>query len=382
MTLPRWVDPDPPDGDGGTGDAGPASADDSQEDLSQKPVLEWTNEDWARWVDSPDLALPDRGAGPDAEADAEGEAEAEVEVEVEVETGGRAGEGEGDVAAAALVEPEAEPDTAGPPEWVRLLEEVAPVGAAGVTPTVAAEPVADAEAEVEPEPEVVAEPVADAEPPPAAGVIEVEPTVEEESAPTGEWFFGTTERPDELDEGPAIVTGTFPAARSPVGPGEPEAPWTEEEWAEVAEHPWWQSAPEPDPASARLVAVEPEPEIEVGGASEAGEQPEPEPEREPEPAAEEEPVPLWASEALVPALPLSPPAPRPAPAPPPPRFAPAAPTRPAARRGPAVFVDETSHRIRAAFSLLGVAVLVGTVMAGLITIVVFAIALALRQAVG
>lgn len=334
--MPRWVEPDPPDDGGGdTGGAGETPAESTDRgDLSQKPVLEWTNDDWARWVDSPGLALPH-----DDEPEEQGE-----------------GRDEPVPATAPPAEAAYEPAPGAPPEppgpeWVRLLEEVAPAGAADV---------------VEPAP---VEPGRDGAPGDEGDGAEVD----EELAPTGEWFLALDEGDDEPGGGPAIVTGTFPVARPPAaGETEPAAPWTDEEWAEVEEHPWWQSAPEPDPATARMVAVEiplePEPAVEARV----------EPVLAPLPAAPSAPEPL------VPPFPLSPPK-EPAPPAPPTRITRPAPARPAGgttRPGPAVYIDETSHRVRAAFSLLGVAVLVGTVMAGLITIIVFAISLALRQAVG
>ena len=64
-----------------------------------------------------------------------------------------------------------------------------------------------------------------------------------------------------------------------------------------------------------------------------------------------------------------------------PRTSPVTAPRPAAPRPPEVRI-ERSHRVRSAFGLLGVAVLVGMVVAALITVAIFAISVALRRAIG
>ena len=63
------------------------------------------------------------------------------------------------------------------------------------------------------------------------------------------------------------------------------------------------------------------------------------------------------------------------------RGAPATGVRPTPPRAQPVVIEQT-HRVRSALGLLGVAVLVGTIVAGLITVALFAVSVALRRAVG
>ncbi|MGH9179772.1 MAG: hypothetical protein ACRD0N_14610, partial [Acidimicrobiales bacterium] len=52
MTLPEWVDPSSPDDPraGGANEEGLPPPGTTDPVLATKPVLEWTHEDWARWV--------------------------------------------------------------------------------------------------------------------------------------------------------------------------------------------------------------------------------------------------------------------------------------------------------------------------------------------
>ncbi|HET7490132.1 MAG TPA: hypothetical protein VFJ85_19570 [Acidimicrobiales bacterium] len=98
MTLPEWVAPDPPDDTAGGEAPGRPRPDPG---LDAKPVLEWTNEDWARWIETAEpVGLPapetareeppeqepvDHGAGDEPAPDEAVEAEPQAAVEPEAE---------------------------------------------------------------------------------------------------------------------------------------------------------------------------------------------------------------------------------------------------------------------------------------------------------
>ncbi|MGI8686815.1 MAG: hypothetical protein ACR2MO_17280 [Acidimicrobiales bacterium] len=397
MTLPGSVDPDGTDDPDEQPAAGGAAAPDAvpandASDLADKPVLDWTNEDWAGWIDSADggaLPVPTPGA------DRVEEPAPEPEPMFAAEPGPEAVEPE--PAFAAEPGPEAVE-----PESAFAAESEPEVMAAEPEAAVAAESEPDA---VEPEPAFAAEPAIPAEPE-AAVAAESDPAQHGEPTPEAAVGYGpgafddlaelaaTTadeeQDPwatlDRLHKDPGLV---HPAeadddpsgqdAWSPAGAEAPADPWAQDpepapaertetpaavdeagqapaaaqgdvadadDWAGVSDHPWWESAP----------VLAPEPVV-------FGDEP---------PTSVEASVPP-------PAPPSAPRAPerrvrttRAMPAPPP---APAGVIRSQAPHEP-------SHRVRSAFGLLLVAMSVGVVVAGLITVVIFAISVALRHAVG
>ena len=306
MTLPRWVGPDPPDGGAGdTGDAGEAAGATGGEDLNVKPVLDWTNDDWARWIDSTDTYLPPREPAEGPAVAEPGEDEETFEPEPVVQDEARTSSPE-DLAVASWDE-EVRDDL---DLWTPASE---PAGVVGPEPS-------------------------------ESPLVAVPEPIEQELEPTGEWILEPKPKPVD-----------------PAASAESTGPWTDEEWAAVAEHPWWESAPEPDPATARVIRVQ-EPD-EPGAPKDLGALP-----------------PLDARPTTLPPPPLEPVAEsRPTPAPRITRPRPAPAVRPSA---PARMAADVTHRVRSAFGLLGVSLLIGTVMAGLITVILFALSLALRRAVG
>ncbi|HEX2701063.1 MAG TPA: hypothetical protein VHM89_12750 [Acidimicrobiales bacterium] len=153
------------------------------------------------------------------------------------------------------------------------------------------------------------------------------------------------------------LEATEPEQAAPPAPERVTAPETEstddgaEEWSGIAEHPWWESAPAPEPE--RVVFEEPPTRVEPAVAQRPAERP-----PAPSPAR---------STARAPSRP----------APTPESYSSARTTVRSSAAPP-----EASHRVRSAFGLLGVAVSVGVIVAGLITIAIFAVSLALRRAVG
>ena len=162
---------------------------------------------------------------------------------------------------------------------------------------------------------------------------------------------------DAWDDAPGAT-----AVAAPVDAAEAEPyPWFAEEpepapaTDDTEERRWWEPDPRPTPTAP--------PELEARRDAAAAE------------ALAE------LSTAPVPSRPPVPVEGRPSTTRTPPRSAPATGSRTAPPR-PQPVVVERSHRVRSAFGLLGVAVLVGTVVAGLITVAIFIISLALRRAVG
>lgn len=294
MTVPGWVDPDPdpreePDDGGGQALVDPAEAPrpaaSGLDELAEKPVLEWTNEDWALWIDSADTRpLPTSPAPGDA--------------------------------------PESVP-------------------AADIGPSEPPEPAADTE----------------------PGEMPVDQGPEpEEPAETGERVIPAAAV--ETTPGDGGSTAGQPSGEFEAAPAEAEVDQAEadDDWAGVADHPWWESAPVVD----EVTVLEGDPPTTVEPAPALG-----------SPVEVTSPQP-YPSPSVYPSPPAGPATrtTRPMPAP-----------RPAARtdRGvprPQAPAPAGSHRVRSAFGLLGVAVMVGMVVAGLITVAIFAISLALRHAVG
>ena len=126
-----------------------------------------------------------------------------------------------------------------------------------------------------------------------------------------------------------------------------EAP-ADDEWAAVSDHAWWDSAPVLD-AEPVVFDEDPPTPVEVPVAT--------------PPPPIERPTVTATTTRPAQAIPTS--------------FSSAG---AAVRRQPEA--PEVSHRVRSAFGLLGVAMSVGVVVAGLITVAVFAISVALRHAVG
>ena len=372
MTLPGWVEPDPP-GDGGddhgsegphdapgttapeavdpTEDAEPGSA-----ELDTKPVLEWTNDDWSRWIDNNDSALPRTPAGVDTDPpstdrpDAAGPEPAGPSDEL---SAGEAPGADRPVAGGEDVEtPDVDADgepAGGGADTLR--EPLRGDADAGSDPGGASGSEAADDHPVEPDPfdtdtgTGLAWP---GDPDPGTGV-----GPGAEPAEPAAWLS------DPLDEPTEVVA---------VVPGRHEEPAADDEWAGVADHPWWESAPVLDEVNEFAGGTEPEPEPVT--ESTWGPEPTPEPVSAP-----------WVDPPE--RAPLAPPPdvfssnrPRPAPG------APMGTSTAGAWAAAPTRIVDPSHRVRSAFGLLGVAILVGTVTAGLITVAIFAVALALRHAVG
>ena len=376
--MPQGADPGSPrDEAPATATVPPAGDTPVGDPLGAKPVLEWTKDDWSRWIaQSPAVA-----AGPDARVDEAAAADEPVALsegvewvtpEVAVSEAGTdqpideeepperrrdvdpadAGEGGSDVVVApddpppaAASEPAAVPmvEGAGPhvePEAARdraaaeLLEELAMPSAA---PREDGGPVPDVAADDD---QVRRERV-DERVPPAVGEVEPERMTS-----------------DAGDDGPG-------PERAPLAAG-PESEWVRPRPSDTPPPPG-AAAGEVSPPGERDWAPMPTPDDwPVDPASGAGAT-----------VAETEPVeadapPSWWSEATGAPAGRERTAPR---------------TSPATARLPTAVPPrevrlEPSHRVRSAFGLLGVAVLVGTVLAGLITVAIFVISVALRRAIG
>ncbi len=312
MTHPGWVDPDAQDEPAGGTDDQREAADGVDTtvpggeavDLAEKPVLEWSNDDWKRWIEGSEGASLAATEAPGAAGGAEDVAPVEAAPEPAV--------GETDPVV-VTAEPEFEPEPA-------FVAESGPDDVDATTP-------------VE-EDRVGAASDDEAQAPDSCETADLE-----ERVPAGLWPQATVdEAPTEADpqDPPAAVAEAPDAVDADAGGGGGE-------WAGVSDHPWWESAP--------VLA--------------------------PEPVVFDEDPPTSAEVAVPPVTPL-------APERPPVRTTRAMPAS-ASRPGSVIRPDpplERSHRVRSAFGLVGVALAVGVVMAGLITVAIFAISLALRHAVG
>lgn len=411
-----------PEEDGPDGDRSPPDDESRDSTSTDKPVLEWTNEDWARWIDSGGGSLPTAAPGaaagtpaaapelaatvdePDAErsAAAPGPSPAEAvpaapdapppvaeeagafeAVAPDRPDGDPAAEStvprvaDGDVWAFGAVDPavsasgtgapevagsDRPPFEAGRPEVVedqRSFEAVEPDVA--VTDDsqrpAAASQAADGPgltaAEVE-TPPAIPEPAVEAPGPAPATDAPAPP----EAAPAFEPAAALAPEPDAgRGEVAGIVGGGAPeqvaaAAASDEAPPPSDGAVlggdADDEWAAVSDHPWWESAPvlAPEPV---VFGEDPPTQVEAIVAPPALEPVRPSRDRPPVRTTR----------------------PMPAPAP-----------RPAHTDVIRSQAPERSHRVRSAFGLLGVAMSVGVVVAGLITVAIFAISLALRRAVG
>ena len=328
MTLPEWVDPASPD------DPRPAHSDeDARPDvppdgldsaLTEKPVLEWTSEDWARWIESsasspapePELAEESAGSADDtpaapkypAEDSAADEGVDGPVIDVDVEAGS--------------VQWPPLPSTDDERTWDE--ESAFPIVDIRLPEDDAAHSVADGERPWDE--------------PPGLAVEAAEPVVDRHAN-----LAEAIERP--WDEPPGLTTEAE-QEREPVGNDEPlgEPPSL---FGVAGRQPPFETAPIPGPDLAH-------------------------------PGTELSPPPLmWplpadpAPRETVATAPLRPV-----------RAAPAPPTVAPVRAEPAVVTVERSRRIRSALGLLVIAVTVGIIVAGLITVSVFAIGVALRRALG
>ena len=332
MSLPGWDEPDPaeeatnsrPDPAAEAGPealaAGAVRRADRSEDLTVKPVLDWTDEDWARWIDdagSRPVPRPVEAAADEAAAD-----EAAADEAAADEAAPWAPLGGGDVGAGL-----ADGD-----DWI-VLDTALP-------------------ADADPEPVAVDLGPAGADPPGKGAWSAADRN--EEPAPD--------DSPGQAGLPPSI-TGSddrvaAAAISAHVDPGAP--PGHDDEWAGVADHPWWESAPAADNAN----PLDLEPGTHVDTAPARVPVPTPPAPREPPTDAPQ----LSGATSRSPARPTRP--------------MPAAPVGGTGAGRPRPVAPDPSHRVRSAFGLLVVAVTVGAVMAGLITVALFAISLALRHAVG
>ncbi|MFP5376490.1 MAG: hypothetical protein ACLGIO_06880, partial [Acidimicrobiia bacterium] len=260
MTLPEDAGAPPRDGDpaprAAEAAAGPAAGAEPAATLPDKPILEWTEEDWATWIARPP-ALPgddrpaageapttaadapaggraggggDDGPGPAGEAGAAGEA-----------PGGEAGAAGGhpDAAVATAVDGEARGgDTAGPGQaaggTTETVEQAGPApGAPDGRPAV--EPVADRD-------DGTGVPEPDRRPAGAWGGDQQGDAADEGSTQPPEEQALERERPPQPDAGggrpgaggPAGVAAGAGAAAEPTGPG-----------AGTEARPWWEASPPP-----------------------------------------------------------------------------------------------------------------------------------------
>lgn len=260
------VDAAGPGDTGGRPDGGGSGADDDEVDLSKKPVLEWTNHDWERWISSPSTPLP----AADSDRDH--------------------------------------------PRW-----ETPPTGT----------PPADAKGT----------PASEAAASPAAASPAAAPPADTRGAAAAE---ADTEGAAASE---AAAAGGRALAVSPEGPGAGQP--GDDDWTAAGDHPWWGSSPE--------------------RADEAAHDLDPPTRVVPPVAMPAEPTRSSADDRVA----------RPRPARP--HQLPRAGAEGLAAR-PALSLRD--HRVRSALSLLGLAVVVGTVAAALIVVGVLAISVALRQAVG
>ena len=348
MTVPRWVDPDPDpreDPDDGGDHPGhepseaPSPAVSGLDELAEKPVLEWTNEDWALWIDSADGSplptSPPAGGAPEGEPAAGGEPDGEPATDAgphetpEPGDGMAAGEGPTD----GDPRPPDTDDDVEPADHGPGIGDSAETGAWVIPPADVTTAPDDRDW--------------------AAGQSGGETEAEVAATEPESWPLTAEAVPAEATAEPADILVTDEATESePVTAEAADEAADEDEWAGVADHPWWESAPAVDEAD--VLDTDPpttvEPVVEVGPPVEVTPpQPYPSPPVYSSPRATR-PMPAPRTEQALPRPPM------------------AAPVR--------------SHRVRSAFGLLGVAVMVGMVVAGLITVAIFAISVALRHAVG
>ena len=453
MSNPQDAGPHSREGRPAPGAGNPAG----ETSLPDKPILEWTEEDWARWIAAPPSAPPASPEPSPPPEDVRAEPEAEPEIWVELDATSEMDvwaepdtDAVDDAAAADVARPQpsadeemlepagserpvvgaAEPETEAETDGHVAVDageehgrsDVASIEAdrtsadAGATddvwlPTTTQERDAPWEPGVEPatpEPAVegpfevegpeAEEPSAVAaadEPLPVAAESDGEPaTVTAPAAETDEPIAVpddplsvAAESPgepgtviDDAGEPSAVVEvdGPLPVAAEDAGEpatvseeaGEPSAvvgPDSDEQPdgpVARAEREWWEAVPPPLPP--------PSPSSDADGRDEAGT------------AAAAATRALSGLTDVPPAATTPHPSfapPRPAPGRTPTRGVPGTGVRPAPPRVQPVVI-ERSHRVRSALGLLGVAVLVGTIVAGLITVAIFAISVALRRAVG
>jgi hypothetical protein len=400
MTLPEWVDPSSPDDPraGGANEEGLPTPGTTDAQLASKPVLEWTHEDWARWVagSTIDPGAEVRSAAVEAERPAPQGGAGEGDGPVPAEGGGAAADVEGEHG-----EPDEGPET--PIVDIRLPEEDGfgagagsgdadgeeawwdpPLAlladqdeAAGAGPAITLGPDGWDGSVVEP----ALDPALDLalqrsrdEPPEWAGVTAgEEATVEEAERP---W----DEPPDLAVVAPAGEEATVEEAERP-GDEPPDLttvaddrPWDDEAEFERRAAVWaGEQPPVPQGRIFGASAAAPAGAVadEVDDAVEAPlDWP---PSRDPDPSS----PPLAATGELAPVSPEW----RPEEHARVPRRPPAMPRPILAGRPPRAerVVDEESHRFRAAVGLLMLAVTLGVVLAAVITAGFLAIGFALRQ---
>lgn len=343
MTLPEWVDPASPDDPRparGDEDPRPEVPPDPDPVLTEKPVLEWTREDWARWIESsasspaPEPERAEESARSADDVTAAPQDPAEDPAADEGVDGGPAIEV--DVEAGSVQWPPL-PSTDDERAWDE--ESGFPIVDIRLPEDGATHAVTDGERPWDE--------------PPGLAVEAAEPVVDRQAN-----LADDNERP--WDEPPGLTTEAGQEAGQegkPVGKGEPLG-----------------GPPSLFGAAARMPPFEAAP-FEAT--------PIPAPDLAHSASAELSPPPLvWPLPAdPAPIEPVATVPPRPVP-PRPVRAAPAPPTIAPVRAEPAVLTVERSHRIRSALGLLMVAVTVGIIVAGLITISVFAIGVAVRRALG
>ena len=363
MTVPDWVDP-------ASADDAPAPAGDESRRreappvppdpvLAEKPVLEWTKEDWASWIESSsgspspeaervqdtggtpgDPVVPSEGAGADATASEMLEGGREVEV--------RADAGATGWPDLPLPDDDERPwdeDSGFPIVDIRLPEDEADGSAI------------DDERPWDEPPDLAAEA---AEPVPAAPSDLVDRNAPRWDEPPGlaaEAAESVPAAPSDLVDRNAPRWDEPPELRTEAGP--------DRESYQASAPVGWRGAPFGD----------------VGGLPAAEAAPVDEPDLPGPVSSELSPPPLVWPLRDVPATLEAAALRAPATGPAPPRPV-AGPRRAEGPRADGRVAVERSHRVRSALGLMVVAVTVGIIVAGLITVTVFAIGVALRRAVG
>ena len=389
---PERADPALPDepGDDTTEDGGPNHPDEgpvstAEPSLDAKPVLEWTKEDWAAWIASPPTSAP-------PEPEAEGpEAPLRGESAVEAPTAGRVawspppppeppeppptvdtpseprpldwvgGDWEEEVWATGEHAPAAVNE---PPPDVRVRDEV--IVDVGLSEE---DDLLDTGREGRPSPDgprldLFAGDVADVDEPPTETLAAVAP---EPAAASTEPVADPWDAADDALAGPGAdpprvdtTVGEEPAVEEPaVDTTVGEEPG-DHAWAFGPDRPWWEP-PFADPPSppASMVSHPPTGAVDLTETTTVP------------PPAGAFPRPVRPEAGAV--------------AQTPPRSTPAtardAVSRPRFDR-PAPLAESRPHRVRSAIGLLAVSVLVGLVLAALVTVAVFAIGVAIKRAVG